>query len=78
MTCRDAIAVLADYVDLALTPAERVQLEEHVVLCAACQAYLATYRATRRLIAAVGDVDLPNDARRRLRDRLRRALATPP
>ena len=75
MTCREAIAIVAEYCDLALAPGELARLEAHVARCAACQAFLATYRATRRLAAAAGRVDMPEDVRRRVRDFVRRALA---
>jgi anti-sigma factor RsiW len=77
MTCRDAIAILADYVD-GVMPAElAAELERHLAGCAPCRAYLATYRKTRALGAAAGRIDMPAEmqvrVRRFLTDQLRRA-----
>ena len=67
MTCRDAIDVLADYLDGTM-PADLVaELNHHLADCAACRAYLATYRATRALGAAAGRLEMPHEMRARLR-----------
>jgi anti-sigma factor RsiW len=77
MTCRDAIGILADYVD-GVMPAElAAELERHLAGCEPCRAYLATYRKTRELGAAAGRIDMPAEMQARLgrflADRLRRA-----
>ena len=77
MTCRDAIEVLADYVD-GVMPAElAAELDRHLAGCDPCRAYLATYRKTRGLGAAAARVDMPAEMQARLRrflaDKLRRA-----
>jgi len=77
MTCREAIDILADYVD-GVMPAElAAELERHLAGCEPCRAYLATYRKTRALGAAAARVDMPAEMRARLRrflvDQLRRA-----
>jgi anti-sigma factor RsiW len=65
--CREAIAVLDDYID-GVMPAElAADLERHLVDCEPCRAYLATYRKARALGAAVGRVEMPEEMRRRLR-----------
>jgi hypothetical protein len=65
MNCHQAIDVLADYLDGALTPDV---LEQRV--------YLATYKRTAELAAKVNRVEMPPEVRRRLRDFLG-ALAKP-
>lgn len=75
MTCREAIDLLTDYLDAVLTAAHLDALERHLAGCDACRAYLATYRATRALGAAVARVEMPPEMRRRLRDFLVRQLA---
>ena len=47
MTCREAIDVLADYLDGTMPPDVAAELERHLAECAPCRAYLATYRKTR-------------------------------
>jgi anti-sigma factor RsiW len=67
MTCRDAIAMLADYLEAALTPRHLIGLEEHLRECDECQVYLATYRKTRDLAARAGRVEMPAALKARLR-----------
>lgn len=51
LTCRDVIVeFLADYLDRALPPERTAELERHLQACAACMAYLNTYRKTRDLV----------------------------
>jgi anti-sigma factor (TIGR02949 family) len=71
MTCRDAIDVLADYLDGTMPAELAAELERHLADCAACRAYLATYRKARELGAAAGRVEVPPE----MRERLRRFLA---
>ena len=77
MTCRDAIALLADYLDVTLGPDVAAELEAHLRGCEECRAYLATYRKTRALAAEAARIEMPLELRRRLTEfllaRLRRA-----
>jgi len=73
--CRDAIDVLADYLDGTMPPDLAAELERHLADCAPCRAYLATYRKTQALGAAAARVAMPEEMQERLRrfliDRLR-------
>jgi len=73
MNCREAIDVLADYLDATLTPDVLAQLEAHLRVCAPCRAYLATYKRSAELAATVNRVEMPPEVRQRLRDFLGRA-----
>ncbi len=66
MTCREAIDVLADFLDQTLTVELAVQLEEHLRDCPPCRAYLNTYRKTRELTGQTGRVEMPEEMKRRL------------
>ena len=68
MNCHDAIDVLADYLEGALTPDVLARLEAHLRACAPCRAYLATYKRTAELAAKANRVEMPPDVRQRLRD----------
>jgi len=68
MNCHDAIDVLVDYLDGALTPDVLARLEAHLRACAPCRAYLGTYKRTAELAAKVNHVDMPPEVRQRLRD----------
>ena len=68
MTCKDAIAILADYLESALSPELIEKLEEHLRDCAPCRAYLATYRKTKSLAADAARVEMPEEMKTRLRE----------
>ena len=76
MTCREAIDVLADYLDGTMPPDLAAELERHLADCAPCRAYLATYRATRALSAAGARVEMPEEMKTRLRRFLAAQLRT--
>ena len=66
MTCREAIDVLADYLDASLDEAVGLQLGAHLAGCEECRAYLATYRRTVGAAAESGRVEMPEALRQRL------------
>lgn len=68
MTCKDAIAILADYLESTLSPELVEEIEEHLRDCAPCRAYLATYRETKSLAAEAGRVEMPEEMKTRLRE----------
>ena len=70
MTCKDAIAILADYLESTLSPELVETLEEHLRDCAPCRAYLATYRETKSLAADASRVEMPEEMKTRLRELL--------
>jgi len=74
LTCREAIDVLADYLEGALTDTHLAELEVHLADCPPCQAYLNTYRQTRSLTARTERVEMPPEMRRRLGEFLLRHL----
>jgi anti-sigma factor (TIGR02949 family) len=69
-TCKDAIAVLADFLDQTLSPDIAEALEAHLRDCEPCRAYLNTYRKTRGLIARAGRAEMPAELKARLRQLL--------
>ena len=72
MNCREAIDVLADYLDATLTPDVLAQLEAHLRICEPCRVYLETYKRSAELAAKVNRVEMPPEVRQRLRDFLNR------
>ncbi len=67
MTCKEAIALMLDYLDSALEPLTLERLESHFSECAPCRAYLATYRKTKELAAEANRVEMPDEMKERLR-----------
>ena len=66
LTCRDAIGLLADYLEGVLTQAQLAELEAHLAECEPCQAYLNTYRRAKALTTQTERVEMPAEMRRRL------------
>jgi len=75
-TCRDVVERLLDYMEDALDPDARAELERHVRDCGPCLTYLRTYERSRRLICDATRNDpraqLPEHTTERLRALLRR------
>jgi anti-sigma factor RsiW len=67
LTCKDAIDILADYLEGALGDDLVATLERHLADCRPCVAYLATYRKTRELTGQAGRIDMPEEMKARLR-----------
>ena len=76
LTCREAIGLLADYLESALSEGEIRELEEHLAGCGPCQAYLNTYRRTKDLTGKAERVAMPEEMKDRLRTFLLRALSS--
>jgi len=75
LTCREAIGLLADYLEAVLTQDQLRALEAHLANCEPCQAYLNTYRRTKTLTAQSERVEMPAEMRRRLGEFLIRNLS---
>jgi len=77
VTCRDAIALMSEYLDVLLDDEALRALEAHLASCPPCVAYLNTLRRTREVTAEAGRVEMPAEMRSRLRqfllERLRAA-----
>jgi hypothetical protein len=51
LTCRELVALVTDYLENALSDADRMRFEDHLAGCAGCTRHLAQMRLT---IAATG------------------------
>ncbi len=70
LTCRDVIGMLMDYLEAALSEDMVGAFDRHLATCPQCVAYIATYKKTREVTAKAGQVEMPDDMKRRLRDLL--------
>jgi anti-sigma factor RsiW len=70
-TCQETVALLADYLEGKLSPADRAGLDEHFVTCPRCVRFLRSYQETPRLVRDTTAASLPEE----VRDRLQRFLA---
>jgi len=64
LQCMHGVDLLADYLDDLLPSDVRTSLERHVLGCERCQAFLASYQATPKILREATDVVLPDDLRR--------------
>ena len=57
LTCKEFVEVLTDYLEDVLDPAERAEIERHIVICRGCSNYIEQMRRTIDLLGRVPDVD---------------------
>ena len=72
LVCREAVELVADYLDGALSRRDRKRLEAHLRQCGNCAAYLEQMRATIRLTGSIEPEDLTPEARAELTELYRR------
>jgi predicted anti-sigma-YlaC factor YlaD len=74
MTCRHATRLLSDRLDRPLSWLETLGLGVHLLGCEACRRFRrATGWLHRALVSSADDVELPSDARERIRVALEQA-----
>ncbi len=80
MNCREAIAVIAEFLEQSLSPEALGRFEGHLADCAPCRAYLETYRKTIALTGRAEHVEMPAEMKARLQslllEELRRGRAS--
>lgn len=72
MACRQAIELVTDYLEGALSRRDRRRFEAHLRGCPNCHAYLEQIRVTIRLTGQVAPEDLHPEARVELTELYRR------
>ena len=63
LVCRDAVALMTDYLEGALSRSARARLERHLAQCDGCDEYLRQMRETIRLLGRIEPDDLSVEAR---------------
>jgi anti-sigma factor RsiW len=71
LTCAELVNLVTEYLDGALSPAERARFDEHLMTCPACQAHLDQIRWTIDLFGRLPKEALSTDAERDLLDAFR-------
>ncbi len=68
LTCQEFVEVLTDYLEDALDPAERAEIERHIVICRGCSTYVEQMQSTIDLLgrAAAADDDFGDPQREKL------------
>ena len=68
LTCKEVILeYMADYLDASLGPAALADFERHLESCAACRAYLETYKRTGEVVRGAAGVQMPHEMKAHLR-----------
>lgn len=62
LTCQELVELVTDYLEEALSPADRERFETHLSTCRHCTAYLAQMRTTIRLTGKLTEADVTPDA----------------
>lgn len=71
LACISGVELLNDYLEGVLPANLHAALDEHVAGCARCAAFVASYRATPRILREATAVTLPADLERSLQAFLR-------
>ncbi len=72
IVCQQAVELVTDYLEGALSGRARRRFEAHLRACPNCSAYLEQIRLTIRLSGSIEPEDLTPEARRDLTDLYRR------
>jgi anti-sigma factor RsiW len=62
LVCRQAVALMTDYLEGALSSRDRTRLEGHLAACPHCSEYLAQIRAITDAAGHVAPDDVPAEA----------------
>jgi anti-sigma factor RsiW len=66
MTCREVVELMTDYLEGALSTADRARFEQHLASCAGCTAYLEQLRVSLRVVGAMAAEPVPEAQRSEL------------
>jgi anti-sigma factor RsiW len=72
IVCQEVVELVTDYLEGALSPADRRRFEAHLAVCPHCTEYLAQMHETIRLAGRVAPEDLTQAMRTDLTDLYRR------
>jgi anti-sigma factor RsiW len=71
MNCRQVVELMTEYLEGALSAAERARFEDHIAGCDGCRAYLAQLQTTRRIMGRLADEPVPPAVERDLLEAFR-------
>ena len=66
MTCRQVVELMTDYLEGALSAADRARFEQHIADCDGCTAYLAQMRTAMLLMGKLAVEPIPEPVRNEL------------
>jgi predicted anti-sigma-YlaC factor YlaD len=71
LTCQELVELVTDYIEGAMSPAERERFEQHLASCSGCRNYLDQMQQTIRALGKNADEGIAPDARNVLLDLFR-------
>jgi anti-sigma factor RsiW len=66
IVCRELVELVTDHLEGALSPGALARVEEHLLLCEGCAAYVEQMRMTTRLLQALPSAGLAPSRREEL------------
>jgi anti-sigma factor RsiW len=63
LACVEAVEIIADYLEGALSDSERRRLEEHLVTCPGCTEYVAQMRTVAGSLSGLREEVIPAELR---------------
>ncbi len=66
ITCREVVELVTDYLEGALSEADRARFDGHLAICEPCVAYVEQIRLTIAASGAISDEQLDPEAREEL------------
>jgi len=61
IVCMTGVELLTEYLEGTLAPDVRAAIEAHVARCPRCEAFVASYRETPRIVRDATTVEMPPD-----------------
>jgi anti-sigma factor RsiW len=71
LTCEELVELVTEYLESALSPADRARFEEHIMTCPSCYAHLDQMRGTIKAVGRLSTDVLPPEAERDLLEAFR-------
>ena len=71
LTCQELVELVTDYLEGALTDADRLDFERHLVWCSWCRDYVDQMRLSVDLTGEPGETEPPSPLREQLLDAFR-------
>jgi anti-sigma factor RsiW len=62
LACQELVEIITDYLEGALSPADRERFEDHIAGCGGCTTYLEQMRQTMAIVGRLRKEDIPAPA----------------
>jgi anti-sigma factor RsiW len=76
-SCRELVEVVTEYLDDAMSPADRARFERHLQECAGCTTIVEQFRATIEVTGRLTEDHVSDEQREAMRDVFRRWREAP-